>query len=315
MPDPHDEAVEQGRRLAGRVMEERRRRRRMRRDALQRVSAERGAQDLEALGVEASFRSELLEAVGPPSSNVLIAEGDSWFDYPFTDVLNELEDHHGYDIESVSHKGDTIEEMAYSGGQLDDLARAIDRVIRSGRVPDAILVSGGGNDVAGDEFAFLLNHSSSPSPGLNRQVVDGVIEDRIAHAYVTVLTAVTEVCRDGLGAPLPILFHGYDYAVPDGRGFWGGWGPFPGPWLNPGFEEKGYHDLEENKGIVQELIDRFNQMLAGLSSLPGLGHVRYVDLRGTLSRAEDYRHWWSDELHPTEPGFEAVASKFVAQLP
>ena len=36
------------------------------------------------------------------TAGVLVAEGDSWFDYPFTDVLSELEDRHGYDVESVA---------------------------------------------------------------------------------------------------------------------------------------------------------------------------------------------------------------------
>src|SRR5688572_24557221 len=39
------------------------------------------------------------------SAGVLIAEGDSWFDYPFADVLSELEDCYGFDVESVAHKG------------------------------------------------------------------------------------------------------------------------------------------------------------------------------------------------------------------
>jgi hypothetical protein len=49
------------------------------------------------------------------SAGVLIAEGDSWFDYPFQDVLSALEDDYGFDVESVAHKGDNVEDMAYSG--------------------------------------------------------------------------------------------------------------------------------------------------------------------------------------------------------
>ncbi len=313
MAEQADRAIEQGRRLAERVMEARHRRRALRRVAVQREPAPH-ARALEEAAPE-SIIAELRAELGPPSSRVLIAEGDSWFDYPFTDVLEELEDHHGYDIESVSSKGDTIEEMAYSGGQLDDLARAIEKVVRNGRIPEAILLSGGGNDVAGDEFAVLLNHSSSANRGLNEQVVAGVVDERIRDAYLTVITSVTEVCQQSLGVALPILVHGYDFAVPDGRGFWGGWGPLPGPWLQPGFSEKGYGDFTENKGIVRTLINRLNTMLETLPSLPGLGHVRFIDLRNTLSSADhDYQDWWSNELHPTEAGFEAIAAKFVAGL-
>ena len=47
------------------------------------------------------------------TAGVLVSEGDSWFDYPLHDVLKELEDNHGYDVESVAHRDDPIEEMAY----------------------------------------------------------------------------------------------------------------------------------------------------------------------------------------------------------
>jgi hypothetical protein len=66
---------------------------------------------------------KLRAAAGPPSvAGVLVAEGDSWFDYPFVDVLSVLEDDYGYDVESVAHKGDRVEDMAYEGGQLDEFS-------------------------------------------------------------------------------------------------------------------------------------------------------------------------------------------------
>jgi hypothetical protein len=40
---------------------------------------------------------------------VLVAEGDSWFSYPWHAVLQMLEDEYGYDVESVAHTGDRIE--------------------------------------------------------------------------------------------------------------------------------------------------------------------------------------------------------------
>ncbi len=54
---------------------------------------------------------------GVPGRATIVAEGDSWFDYPFDDVLRLLEDDYGYDIESVAHKGDKVESMAYGKGQ------------------------------------------------------------------------------------------------------------------------------------------------------------------------------------------------------
>lgn len=249
----------------------------------------------------------------PASAGVVIAEGDSWFDYPLHDVLKDLEDVYGYDVESVSHKGDRVEDMAYSDGQLDDFSRRVEKVLRGGVKPKAILVSGGGNDIAGDEFALLLNHAASASAGLNDAIVTGVIDQRLFDSYVTILNAITAVCQDRIGEAVPIIVHGYDYSVPDGRGFAGGFWLLPGPWLEPGFRRKGY-PVSLRAPVVRTLIDRFNAMLGRVSSIGQFGHVKYLDLRGTLATGASYKDWWANELHPTAKGFAAVTDKFAALI-
>lgn len=260
-------------------------------------------------------------APGAPSSSAefqtagfLAAAGDSWFDYPLHDVLKLLEDHHGYNVESTAHKGDPIEKMAYTGGQLEDFARKLEKIKARGTVPKAVLVSGGGDDVAGNEFGMLLNNAFSPIAGWDGEVVDGVLNERIFTAYSQLLMSITALCQGTFGVIVPILIHGYDYPVPDGRGFLGGW-PFPGPWLDPGFREKNFEDLAQRIAMMQTLMDQFNEVVKTLPSQPAFAHVRYIDLRGTLSnRLADYRDWWANELHPTEKGFEAVTDRFAAEL-
>jgi len=245
---------------------------------------------------------------------VLVAEGDSWFDYPLNDVLRLLEDNHAYDVESVAQKGDRVEDMAYGRGQLEELTRRLEKLLRRGVEPKAVLLSGGGNDLAGDEFGMLLNHARSPVRGLNEQVVSGVIDQRVRFAYITILKAITEVCEQRIGRRLPILVHGYDYPVPDGRGFLGGWWFLPGPWLEPGFREKGFEDLQERIELAKQLIDRFNRQVRDVAALAEFSHVKYVNIRGTLSVGADYRTWWANELHPTPRGFERVTECFAAAL-
>lgn len=250
-------------------------------------------------------------------ARLLVAEGDSWFHYPFFDVLRFLEDDFGYDVEHVAHRGDTVESMAYDGGQLDDFERTLERVILRGDVPRAILVSGGGNDIAGDGFAMLLNHRSSPMRGLNAAVLQGVVQTRILVAYTTIVTAVTRLCERLVGAPLPILLHSYAPPVPDGRGYLGGWGWLPGPWLDPGFREKGYDDLAERTEIAEVLIGVFHDALSSLAGSAGFAHVQLVDLRSLLSNelaSGRYRADWGNELHPTQSGFSTVAQAFADAL-
>jgi hypothetical protein len=282
---------------------------RRRRAALREVPAARAARAVRI------SPQRLRAAGGPGRAGVLVAEGDSWFDYPWNDVLQMLEDDHGYDVESVAHKGDRVEDMAYGGGQLEEFTRLIEKLLRDSKIPSAILLSGGGNDVAGDAFGLLINHARSARPGLNEDIVRGVIEDRVRNAYITIITAVTQLTRARTGQTIPIVIHGYGHAVPDGRGFAGGWGPLPGPWLEPGFREKGFEDLEDTAPIVEDLIDRFNRMMASVAAAPGFGHVRYVDLRATLpNERPGYKTWWANELHPTKRGFAAVAERFARAL-
>ena len=271
----------------------------------------RSARTARAKAAGLSARASM--ALAAESPGVLVAEGDSWFDYPFFDVLKNLEDIYGYDVESVAHKGDAVEEMAY-GGQLVEFARRVEKILDRGELLKAILLSGGGNDVAGDEFGMLLNHRVSAIRGLNGSVVNGVIDERIRAAYITILTIITQICIEKTGAAIPILVHGYDYPVPDGRGYLGGWWVLPGPWMEPGFRKKGFDDLDQNTEIARQLIDRFNEMIKGVAALPSFSHVKYVNLRKTLSNAANYKKWWGNELHPTKEGFKEVTKKFVIEL-
>jgi lysophospholipase L1-like esterase len=256
-------------------------------------------------------KPEALRRAGPPPG-LLVAEGDSWFDYPFFDVLEELEDGFEYRVEAVAHRGDRVEGMAYDPTQLEGLWRLMQKLARDKREPKAILLSGGGNDIAGEEFSILLNHKRSNLPVLNEHILTGLFDERLRAALVTLTQAVTELSMAAFKTLIPIVMHGYDYPVPDGRGYIGGWWLLPGPWLEPGFRLKGYEQMAERIGVMETLIDRFNTTLQNVAGGPGLEHVTYLNLRGTLSNTwpRTYRKWWNDELHPTEAGFQAIARKF-----
>ena len=245
----------------------------------------------------------------------VVAEGDSWFDYPGVDVLDVLESQHGFEVEKVSRRGDRIEDMAYSAEQLNDFLTTLRRCFRRHGPPTAILLSGGGNDIAGTELEVLLNHRSSREPPLNQSIVEGIIDVRLREAFATIIASVTRVARAEIGSAVPVLVHGYGYPRVDGRGYMGGWGPLPGPWLEPAFRRKGYANEEEATQLLKPLIDRFNQMLRGVAADADFAHVHVLDFRGMLrSDASEYRKWWANELHPTKEGFEVVAQEIAAKL-
>jgi lysophospholipase L1-like esterase len=301
------QAAASGRERADEVVARRERERKARNRAIAKAEATRPQV---AAAVPAGVR-HAIAALGPfTSRGLLVAEGDSWFDYPLNDVLTKLEDEHGYEVESVAHKGDRVEDMAFTPGQLEGFSRLLEKTLQKGSIPKALLLSGGGNDIAGDEFGMLLNHARSPIAGLNEDVVAGVIDKRIAVSYAFIISAITAICEKYLSRPIPILVHGYDHPVPDGRGFLGGFGFLPGPWLRPGFREKGFEDQSANTETMKTLIDRFNTMVSRVAQ--GFAHVHYVDLRGTLPNDSTFKTFWANELHPTKRGFGLVAGKFAA---
>jgi hypothetical protein len=311
-------AIELGRNDASRIIQNRSAGRERRAQALTnnpRVQSMRlRLADAQAAEAQAAA-APLATAVTLQTSGFLVAVGDSWFDYPFHDVLKDLDDNYGYNVESTAHAGDPIEKMAYHLGQLDDLPRKLDKIKDLGAVPRAALLSGGGDDLAGPEFGMLLNNSFSPIAGWDNEIVDGVLNDRINTAFVAMISGMDSLIQSRFSKSLPILVHGYDYPVPDGRGYIGAFGHYLfGPWLEPGFREKNFMDVSQRIRMMHDIIDRFNVMLQSLTT--HFSFLHYVDTRNTLSTVlpDAYKTWWDNELHPTAPGFEKVTDKFAAVL-
>ena len=250
-------------------------------------------------------------------SVLLVAEGDSWFDFPFhshaVSALRRL----GYAVKEVADPTHTLEFMATSPHQKEDFAAKLRELeIRKTR-PTAVLLSGGGNDFV-DVLPFLLNDYSPQSPPLNKSEVKKFSDKHLRKFYVEWLTFVTTTCDDLFGSDkrIPILIHGYAYAVPDGRRNF-----FAGPWLRKEFRAKGHMNLAQNTQTIAAFIDTFNDVLSLIPGTTGLEHVRYVDLRNVLTNdlsrvngKRKYKKDWRDELHPTENGFANVAAEFSSVI-
>jgi lysophospholipase L1-like esterase len=265
-------------------------------------------------------KSALAQAEGifglKPNAPVLVAEGDSWFDYPpGFDVLNWLRDG-GYAVHSVANAGATVEQMVYGPDNdqpFEDFFRRDPsqlaetmRYIKEQR-PAAVLFSGGGNDIAGDELLSLLNHKNVGGDPLRVEMVEALFNTALKDGYRSFLNMVAAEAA-AQNRVIPVFGHGYDYPFPDGRGVINFLNfHFVGPWLRPSINRKGYDDTA-GKQIVARLMDYHNNMLQSLQA--EFSFFRHIDLRGTLPNQDD----WANELHPTNAGFKKITAKFIAAL-
>jgi hypothetical protein len=257
-------------------------------------------------------RPGVLKALGV-DVGTLVAEGDSWFDYlPGTDIIDCLRSHYGYEIINYAKAGDTLENMIYGtkiNRRLEPVTPSIEDVLArlAELKPKVFLFSGGGNDVAGDEFESYLNHKQSGLPFLRQQFLDDMVNKVFRKYFEDLIAKVAEVSPDTY-----ILVHGYGRTVPTGEGVDILVFTFAGPWLLPALVRKRILDSDEQRQSIFIAINTYNEMLRDLS----LNHpkFKYIDLRDML----DPDHDWVNELHLYNSAYARVAQRLheaIQQLP
>ena len=83
-------------------------------------------------------------------------------------------------------------------------------------------------------------------------------------------------------------------------------------WLLPSLEFAGY-DTAQGLVIVQQMIDKFHDMLATLAAISA-NNFTLIDTRGALIRDSTSPTGWANEIHPYFAGFTVLADKFLGAL-
>ena len=227
----------------------------------------------------AQFEMKLASGYSGP---VIVAEGDSWFTYPWLDVVGALNDL--FAISHLAAAGDTLAQMLDQNEYIAELHRV---------KADILLFSGGGNDAlgGGDLKAHLLPFDKALTPAQHlRSSFSGLVDGAVGKFD----QIYRRVAREAPG--VAVICHGYDYAIPD-----------KGKWLGTPMKQLGITDPAYQRGIVHEMMDRFALAMSRLAAR--YPHVTFLDNRGTVKDAD-----WADELHPSPPGFAAVARKFAMAI-
>ena len=266
------------------------------------IMKRRGARRPRARGVAKPKAGEPVPKGGSFAPLQIFAEGDSWFDYPVPffggGIVSRLEDRLGVPILNLAKAGDEVrymlgvEERALLTEQLTNGCPA-------GGPWDVLLFSGGGNDIVDNPMALWIRDWDPTVPP------EGHIHQARFDAALALVRAGYEdliTLRDKLSPSTHLVFQGYDFAIPDGRGIC-----HLGPWLKPSLDLRGFPTLAAGQAVVKAMLQQFAAMLATLA-----GHkVTFINGQGTLIPQTSS---WHNELHPAKAGFEKFADMFQHEL-
>lgn len=241
----------------------------------------------------------------PPKPLQVFAEGDSWFDYPVPffggGVIPRLEGKLGVPILNLAKAGDEVRYML-GVEERKLLIQQFTSGCPAGGAWDVVLFSGGGNDIVDNPMALwikdfdasirLLLHINQPRLDAALALVRAGYEDLIA-------------LRDMLSPSTHLVFHAYDFAIPDGRGLC-----HYGPWLKPTFDLRGFPNRDSAFQVTKELLRQFASMLQSLQAAHP-SKVTLINGQGTLTALPSS---WHNELHPTKDGFKIFAELFHQTL-
>ena len=233
----------------------------------------------------------------------VFAEGDSWFDYPpflfKGGIIPRLESRLGVPILNLAKAGDEVRFML-GVEQRIRLAECLTEGCPAGGPWDLLLFSGGGNDIVDHPMALWVRDwdpTIPPAAHLNQPRFDTAL-GLVRAGYEDLI-----ILRDKLSPNTHLVFHGYDYAIPDGRGIC-----HLGPWLKPTFDLRGFPTRAAAFAVVEAMLKQFAAML---TTLAAHAKVTFINGQGTLAPQTSA---WHNELHPNKDGFEKFADLFHEQL-
>lgn len=271
------------------------------------IMKRRGARRAAPKGTAGKAAKGRRRAPGAPAAGFqplqVFAEGDSWFDYPpfliKGGIIPRLESRLGVPILNLAKAGDEVRFML-GVEQRQRLSELLTDGCPAGGPWDALLFSGGGNDIVDNPMALWVRDfdpAIPPASHLNQPRFDAAL-GLVRAGYEDLI-----ILRDKLSPGTHLVFHGYDFAIPDGRGIC-----HLGPWLKPTFDLRGFPNRASAFAVVEAMLKQFAAMLATLAAQP---KVTFINGQGTLAPDPSA---WHNELHPNRDGFDKFADLFAATL-
>ena len=241
----------------------------------------------------------------------ILAEGDSWFKYPLgppshplrDGVIFHLESLLGYPIVNMAEPGDEVRTMLGLKQREELISRLNDPNIHY----DALLFSGGGNDLVGDQLCIWLK-DTPPAPPPSQMLYDNAVNGALAvlDAEFRELARI----RDRYSPNTAIFVNCYDVPAVTGIGVCG-----YGPWLKPSLDyvygQMGVVPAPNDEYlVVKTVLKQFDAMLRKIPT-SGVQNLVVVPTQGTLGPNKSD---WQNEIHPSSKCFRKIAKKFQGAL-
>lgn len=285
-----------------------------------------------------------------PGHKIILAEGDSWFNYPviLSDVIDWVSMEKNFAVYSLASGGDWLLNMLSQRVYVEELS-----ILH----PDVFLISGGGNDLVGKSrvAAIVDPNGDSCEFGQNefcKHLIEKVklkpivaldlqrFEDglrylskdfyallmffHLQYYYLIngILTGNTKDPAKGKFPGIQIITQGYDYVHPShDLGF--GWNPLRwykpfvrmflghGSWLKTPLQMRGINSQPQQENIVYTMIYLFNEMMIRTGDL----FCQIPGLENSVyhvdSRGAMGKNGWTDELHPLPQNFKRTGQTFT----
>jgi hypothetical protein len=279
---------------------------------------------------------------------VILAEGDSWFNYPFilSDVIDRIAMEKNMAVYSLASGGDWLLNMLNARNYVEELS-----VIH----PDVFLISGGGNDLVGSRRVAAIVDPSGNSEAFDQnpwakkliikaeakavkldpaKFYDGLkylSKDFFAllmffHLqYYFLIRGILSGGRANADPKFPgirIITQGYDFALPSYKKEWG-WKPWRwyvplirlvaghGTWLKTPLQIRGINKSETQENIVYAMIYLFNEMMIEMGTIFEQDDKIPGRVFHIDSRGSLGKDGWTDELHPKPRHFLNTGACFV----
>ncbi|MDB5209803.1 MAG: hypothetical protein JWQ30_630, partial [Sediminibacterium sp.] len=281
------------------------------------------------------------------TQQVILAEGDSWFNYPvlLTDVIDRIAMEKDLAVYSIAKGGDWLLNMLKAKKYVEELS-----VLH----PDWFLISGGGNDLVGSyRLASMVDPTGSSRAYIECEFAKDLMDNREKTFVVTdmqrfnngtgylskdffallmffhlqycflirgILHAGEKLNKIPKFDGIRIITQGYDYAVPSFKKNFGinpskWYVPFVrlflghGHWLKTPLQMRGINAEQNQKDTMYAMITLFNEMMIYTGNLFNSSDGQKVFHIDSRDSVGD--EGWTDELHPRPKHFMRTGKAFV----